>query len=75
MNMTSLIRNISSLIKGISTGNVRINTRQEAASLSMDNELKLRREAELDNKVMFISSPTSIVVLIYDEKSRTYRLA
>jgi hypothetical protein len=75
MNMTSLIRNISSLIKGTSTGNVRINTRQEAASLSMDNELKLRREAELDNKVMFISSPTSIVVLIYDEKSRTYRLA
>jgi len=75
MNMTSLIRNISSLIKGTSTGNVRINTRQETASLSMDNELKLRREAELDNKVMFISSPTSIVVLIYDEKSRTYRLA
>jgi hypothetical protein len=75
MNMTSLIRNISSLIKGTSTGNVRINTRQEATSLSMDNELKLRREAELDNKVMFISSPTSIVVLIYDEKSRTYRLA
>jgi hypothetical protein len=75
MNMTSLIRNISSLIKGTSTGNVRINTRQETASLSMDNELKLRREAELDNKVIFISSPTSIVVLIYDEKSRTYRLA
>ncbi|MFP3194353.1 MAG: hypothetical protein RXR11_03545, partial [Caldivirga sp.] len=69
MNMTSLIRNISSLIKGTSTGNVRINTRQETASLSMDNELKLRREAELDNKVIFISSPTSIVVLIYDEKS------
>jgi hypothetical protein len=75
MNMTSLIRDISSLIKGTSTGNVRINTRQETASLSMDNELKLRREAELDNKVIFISSPTSIVVLIYDEKSRTYRLA
>ncbi len=75
MNMTSLIRNISSLIKGTSAGNVRVNARQEAASLSMDNELKLRREAELDNKVIFISSPTSIVVLIYDEKSRTYRLA
>jgi hypothetical protein len=78
MNMTSLIRSMSSIIKGISTGGTKTNTMQETTPLSiysLYNGWRTRREVELNGRIVYIAGPVSPIVMIYDEKNKTYRLA
>lgn len=77
MSITPIFKAMSSLLKGIGINGSRTDAEQ---SMVISNQLNadkwpVSRDAAPDNRIIVITALASPIVLIYDERSRMYRLA